>query len=989
MAQPVPVGQPVSLAPPNGLNLHEEENVEAAEAAAAEARQAANSGGTVGPKQAWRRYLEFVSTQLDEFEAESTLLYRRQARLLRECGFSPAPQPAPLATQVIMRTKRPPSELPAGRPLLSVGPFRRGASVTGKMPGPMTFCRRQGNHNAAATALAKSRVSARYGFVDSRVMGLHCNRTPIGVKRQKPASERWAENVGQFKQSEFRIALQTPAHLVASAASDGVCSVGDANGSGARATSSTAPPAPELVRRTLAACSPATERPLSFLRPDGSRVRLRLILWATEADHSQWRRWCSLASSTAKRRGPTQPYPVFIPTRGRARQAHLNWQAEHCFGTGESMGNVAASDGRPAASGDMVTSASRLAPLVIAVVEPGEADQYRDQWPSLGLLILPANGLGVAFARWAVQSVCTASREEIPHDGNDSTSEAEELPGGGYIRLGPTNSLRFCWLVDDNVTCFYRLDHISGGASATQSGPLARRMGRKRHRRWEGPMFAQAFLSLQERAACNDFAISGFLRDDGLAAFKGRDWVVNNSSIFKIVLLNLSELRRLHVQYLPQLHVFEDVCINAEVLNAGGRLLKCMKYCYWASNKSEGGCADLRAERRERHRFTESTDIISDKALRALPASARASVEQVVAWVKRDEAVCQNRIIEEKGNNGQLALPRTPGWAPAAGAAEPAPSTPWAMSATLAAPSTPGMAPWGQPAPATPLGRFPGFSPSRSRSPSRRRSPSRGRSRSREPSVDPRRSQTSRRSPSRKRSPNRSCSPSRKCRTVSAPSFERSPTPRRSAMRRYSPSRSRSPSRHRSQSVRRSAMRTPSPKRRRSHSRRRSSHGSRDRSRSCERRSPDRGRSWSQFDQSRCSRSSPSPTSRRSPSTRRGRSRTRSRSRGRSMGFASRWGCRHPDPLSQAEGASSGSRRVFARLAASAPANTVIEAPASPLKGLLASTPTADPLQVGDVTRQREKPGGQPLASAGSGGQLSDRSVVAQAVKKPVTFDLD
>jgi len=96
--------------------------------------------------------------------------------------------------------------------------------------------------------------------------------------------------------------------------------------------------------------------------------------------------------------------------------------------------------------------------------------------------------------------------------------------------------------------------------------------------------------------------------------------------------------------------------MNAQVLNSGGKLLKCSNYCYWASNTSKGGCAHIRSTCKEQQGFTEIGDIVAEGALGTLSTLDRKAVEQVAAWVNREETVSQQR-----GNEKQLAVVGSPG----------------------------------------------------------------------------------------------------------------------------------------------------------------------------------------------------------------------------------------------------------------------------------------------------------------------------------------
>ena len=317
-------------------------------------------------------------------------------------------------------------------------------------------------------------------------------------------------------------------------------------------------------------------QPASYSNPDGSRESLRLTLWAAQESIDSLLKWCQWFESWPNSL-PRQPYPVFIPTKGRAKDAHLNWRAAHCFGR-EAFEK---------------TDEQTPCAFVVAVVEPSEANEYREVWADLPLLVLPESDMGPAFVRWCIQKISSGFRTELSHE---------------LGQLGPVHQMRYCWLVDDSITSFYRLDPLSAQllqeeeerllnrGALVPATPLCKPTGRKTERRSQGAMFAEAMLAVQRQASRGVCAICGFLRDDGTAPMKSAQWALDSTSVFKVVLLNLVELAKLQVEYVPQLRLFEDVCLNVQTRNAGGRILKCMTYCYWADNKSFGGCAAQRAQ---------------------------------------------------------------------------------------------------------------------------------------------------------------------------------------------------------------------------------------------------------------------------------------------------------------------------------------------------------------------------------------------------------
>merc|ERR1711971_1321541 len=90
-----------------------------------------------------------------------------------------------------------------------------------------------------------------------------------------------------------------------------------------------------------------------------------------------------------------------------------------------------------------------VAPVICLVIEPGQAKIYRKRWPSMLMLILPVNGRGPGFARWAIQKICTKVFLETERNTND-----------GVVKDYGLRQLPWIWMADDSLASFYRLDDI-------------------------------------------------------------------------------------------------------------------------------------------------------------------------------------------------------------------------------------------------------------------------------------------------------------------------------------------------------------------------------------------------------------------------------------------------------------------------------------------------------------------------------------------------
>mmetsp|Transcript_120570 Transcript_120570/g.240065 ORF Transcript_120570/g.240065 Transcript_120570/m.240065 type:complete len:725 (-) Transcript_120570:209-2383(-) len=298
------------------------------------------------------------------------------------------------------------------------------------------------------------------------------------------------------------------------------------------------------------------------------------------------------------------PFPVFVPSQGRAKLAHLNWEASHVFGT---------------PTQDMVPGSW---PVVIVVVEPDEEEAYRKAWPGALLLVLPKKKRGPSYARWVIQRICTRAFEW-------------KVVNGKRGRIGPLRQLPWCWICDDNLICFFRLVSIR-----KPSEPARVMVGKRREWGNSSPMFWEAMVAVQQHPGFQKFALCGFLRDDGTATCKTHDWKYDVMSLYKVTLLNNRELRRLNVEYLPGLQKYEDIYFNSEVQRQGGQMMKCQCYCFRASQGSK-------QEKRPKHRKLRDSPAVLVPGLmdtqhyNALGTQEKTAVKLLSEWSKQREKKVQ------------------------------------------------------------------------------------------------------------------------------------------------------------------------------------------------------------------------------------------------------------------------------------------------------------------------------------------------------------
>ena len=412
--------------------------------------------------------------------------------------------------------------------------------------------------------LWKLRISTRYANVNGSRAGFHSSSTK-GVKLQAGV---YRDTSGKFIQTKFIDSMR-----VSALPSLGPCT---------------------LVTRVLVVRG-------TIVVGTGHNELFRAVLKGPSDLVANWEATCDMLDCNDGSDNNI-PYPVFIPTRGRAHKAHLNWNADHVFG--------------PNVPGEDVT----LRPVICIVVEPSHEDEYREAWPHALTLVLPENGRGIGFARWVIQKTCT--RAFVSHDVHGSL---------GIMRSWKLCRLPFCWIADDGLSMFYKLTRIGDVGADTSSG--CHRLT-KREVTDGKPMFWEAFLSVQRNPSLTHVAVAGFLRDDGTAVCKRLEWKSDVLSLYKIVLLNLGTLKSLGVEYAKDLQMYEDIFLTNEVLlKRGGHTLKCQKYCFRASHVKDGGCADQRVQRGG----VLLQNLIAPSALKKLPSARKQLVMDLLQWVQSSE----------------------------------------------------------------------------------------------------------------------------------------------------------------------------------------------------------------------------------------------------------------------------------------------------------------------------------------------------------------
>ncbi|CAK0891540.1 unnamed protein product [Prorocentrum cordatum] len=458
--------------------------------------------------------------------------------------------------------------------------------------GPVTPLGRLPSHTSAVGKLMSLNVSCRYANVDGSVMGWHTSST----YKAKLEAGVYEENAGLYAQAAYVEAMRSPP-----AQSPGTL-------------------AGLLVDETVGSCelvvfSDHSLFPHSASKP--SHEAFRAILKGPATLLANWEHTCRrFEESRVNEKTPVDklmPCPTFIPTKGRAQRSNLNWEADHVYGP---LGR----EGKPA---------GRF-PVVCVVVEPAEEAEYREAWPQGLMLVLPRDGGGPGFARWAIQRVCTRAFQWCGKLGSEGSGKWQE------------RRLPWIWVFDDSLSMFYRLVDLE---AALVGDPHRRTPQRVKQREApEGmPMFREAMLEVQRHVFLPRAAVAGFLRDDGTASCKKMGWKMDEMSLWKVVFLNLPELRRLQVEYLPDLQLYEDVCLNHQVLKSGGHTLKCQSFCFRAAHSRQGGCADQVGVGKRNADGTTLQDLMPAEVFARLGGQSRKTVEELLGWVRAKEQACVDK----------------------------------------------------------------------------------------------------------------------------------------------------------------------------------------------------------------------------------------------------------------------------------------------------------------------------------------------------------
>ena len=306
--------------------------------------------------------------------------------------------------------------------------------------------------------------------------------------------------------------------------------------------------------------------------------------------------------------------PTFIPSSGRADIGQLNLSADHTFGKPSSL----------------------CMPVVFCVVAASEVGAYKKKWPQMLLLALPPIATGVGFSRYCIQMMCSSGKLVAPGSATDTQFR-----------------FPFAWLLDDAVSMFYKIVPLPQAAVSTAPRRGQSRCVVRATREVVPTAFKAAFMSVQRLPCMTNIAVAGFLRDDGTCCTKKLQYRMGAMSLYKVVLLNLEELRRLDCAYEPALRKFEDLHLYMQVSQKGGRLLKSQEFAYQSSHRRAGGCSESRNKC-----SSDLAQLMEPSAFRALPPDRQAHVTTLLGWAQARERKSAQCTRKRKAN--ELAVASSP-----------------------------------------------------------------------------------------------------------------------------------------------------------------------------------------------------------------------------------------------------------------------------------------------------------------------------------------
>ncbi|CAD7926853.1 unnamed protein product [Amoebophrya sp. A120] len=323
----------------------------------------------------------------------------------------------------------------------------------------------------------------------------------------------------------------------------------------------------------------------------------------------------------------SQPVPIFTPSARRPKKALLNYFGHHCFGE--------------AAHRDIVH---------VVVVEPNEYEEYHAHFPEHVFLVLDRNEMGLGYARYMIQCFCTNSLLGLDLSAQPQeslTSPAEQRRKFRDMVALPFCSA-FCWMIDDMVARFYKTERkkqvpsivqASGGSSSSGgvAGDNNLSQAKQSQVGRQETTWLESLLKIQRHGDVSKLGVAGFLRDNGavVAHLNTREWNNQAFKLYKAVFLNIAELQKRDVFYVPYQKLWEDLAFLVKTVNADLPVLKCQSHFYFAFTSRKGGCEEQRAH--EKVDLMTRDRLVPEEHWSDLSSKDQKVVTTVLEWVRGRE----------------------------------------------------------------------------------------------------------------------------------------------------------------------------------------------------------------------------------------------------------------------------------------------------------------------------------------------------------------
>ena len=169
--------------------------------------------------------------------------------------------------------------------------------------------------------------------------------------------------------------------------------------------------------------------------------------------------------------------------------------------------------------------------------------------------------------------------------------------------------------------------------------------------------FVDALLAVQRHGHIANAAVAGILRDRGLCSFVRSEFLLDETlSLQKIVLLSLSRLKELGVEYCKYLRKSEDLALCYDVVQRqGGHVLKVQSYCYKALHLQAGGAEVVRLDC-SRNRVATVSELVHGGDLTRLSPAHQKVANALLEWQRH----AQGAGVDVHGDRRDLSEDASP-----------------------------------------------------------------------------------------------------------------------------------------------------------------------------------------------------------------------------------------------------------------------------------------------------------------------------------------